>query len=424
MRIGFRYRLLLLNVMIVAVPLAGISFARFHEREVLRAMEDDMIHQAQLLRAALLSGEGRERSTMLARAARDTGIRIRLVDERGRVVADSAPAASVDLRDRREIRAALAGRYGAATRILEDGRLYLFSALPVQLNGRVTGAIYVMRSTKPAKLAMLRLRGSLLRVTGAALLITAVLSLVLASAFEKLAKRLDERARQTAELCADISHEFKSPLTSMRGAAELLLDGAHADPAARARFLANILADSKRLDRLVSRLLELSRIDHGGAVSARGPALPGRDASSIDQAATAPELLRWDELARAAAGQRATVEYASRRRIVRGRREQLAAALANLIDNAAQHAAPGTAVTVRVSDARGGLVRTAVHNHGIPIRPANLARVWDRFFTTRAERGGTGLGLAIVRAVAESHGGGVGASSDEAAGTTFWFDLP
>jgi two-component system, OmpR family, sensor histidine kinase ChvG len=405
-RVGIRYRLLLLNVMIVAVPLIGISFARFHEREVLRAMEDDMIHQAQLLRAALVAGRMQDRPKVLAAAAHETGIRIRVLDETGRVVADSAPGASVDLRGRREVRAALAGRYGAATRILEDGRLYLFSALPIEADDRIVGAVYVMRSTRSAKLAMLRLRGSLFRVTGAALLVTAVLSLILASAYEKLTRRLDERARQTAELCADISHEFKSPLTSMRGAAELLLDpswGAQADPEARGRFLANILADTQRLDRLVSRLLELSR---------------------ADQTATPPELLAWEELVREVAGDRADVEYGSGRGTLRGRRDQLAAALGNLIDNAVQHAAPGTRPKVIVSDARGGRVRTAVHNQGTAIRATNLPRVWDRFFTTRAERGGTGLGLAIVRAVAEAHGGSVGVTSETPAGTTFWFDLP
>jgi signal transduction histidine kinase len=105
----------------------------------------------------------------------------------------------------------------------------------------------------------------------------------------------------------------------------------------------------------------------------------------------------------------------------------LDAALDNLLANAAQHATPGTAVTVRIAltgTRRDRRVRIAVHNDGAPISPAVQARVWDRFFTTRAADGGSGLGLAIVRAVATAHGGAVGVDSAAASGTTFWIELP
>jgi signal transduction histidine kinase len=65
-----------------------------------------------------------------------------------------------------------------------------------------------------------------------------------------------------------------------------------------------------------------------------------------------------------------------------------------------------------------------VHNRGAVISTAVQARMWDRFFTTRADQGGSGLGLAIVRAVAVAHGGSVGLSSSAAAGTTVWIELP
>src|SRR5205823_13743979 len=83
----------------------------------------------------------------------------------------------------------------------------------------------------------------------------------LARASDAIATRLDARARYVGELDANISHGFKSPLTGIRGAAELLQEGAADDPAARARVLENILADANRLDRLVTRLLELARFE-------------------------------------------------------------------------------------------------------------------------------------------------------------------
>jgi two-component system sensor histidine kinase ChvG len=163
-----------------------------------------------------------------------------------------------------------------------------------------------------------------------------------------------------------------------------------------------MLDDVHRLDRLVTRLLELSRVE----------------------ADLAPlEVVDYEALVREAA-RGVDIRYASSASQVRGRRAHLAAAIVNLLDNARQHAAAGTAVTLRVEDAEGGRLRTSVHNRGEPVSPANLPRLWDRFFTTRADRGGTGLGLAIVASVARAHGGSVGVSSTAADGTTFWLDLP
>ena len=105
-----------------------------------------------------------------------------------------------------------------------------------------------------------------------------------------------------------------------------------------------------------------------------------------------------------------------------GRPAQLASALRNLIENARQHAAPDTSVTVTVAYSAGGR-RFSVHNHGEPISEANLARVWDRFFTTRATTGAA-AGLPIVSAVVAAHGGQTFVTSDPVDGTTFGFELP
>ena len=230
----------------------------------------------------------------------------------------------------------------------------------------------------------------------------------LSRAVDRMAAELDRRAREQRDLAADISHELKTPLAAIRGAGELLRDGAAADPDARDRFLAMILADADRLDRLVSRLHELARLE--AEVSAP---------VALDLVAVAR-----DAIGRAArAGGPSIVLDAPARAPVRGRADALATALENLIVNACQHAAAGTAVTVTV-DARAARTRVGVHNHGAPISPAVQAHLWRRFFTTRGGRGGSGLGLAIVRAVVSGHGGTTGVTSDATAGTTFWLELP
>jgi two-component system sensor histidine kinase ChvG len=222
-----------------------------------------------------------------------------------------------------------------------------------------------------------------------------------------MAQRLDARAHDVAELAANLSHEFKSPLTSIRGAAELLSEGAADDPDARRLFLENIHADAARLDRLVTRLLELSRTE---ADTAPVESVPLR------------ELLAGT-LAECRGAAPVDLDYGSRAHSIPGRPGLLASMVRNLVDNAQRHAEPGSRVTIRVDD-EGRAVRVAVHNFGEPIREANLARVWDRFFTTCGDAGGTGLGLPIVASIARAHGGSVRVESDRDAGTTFLVILP
>jgi two-component system sensor histidine kinase ChvG len=231
----------------------------------------------------------------------------------------------------------------------------------------------------------------------------------LSRALERMATELDRRARDQRALAADISHELKTPLTGIRGAAELLSDGAADDPAARARFLAMILDDAARLDRLVTRLLELSRLEADDA------AVVDVDVAAVARAAAARLSERTGCPVRLAlpAGSVAA----------RVRPSGFASAVENLLANAAQHAEPGTPVSLAVARA-ADRVRLSVHNRGAANSAAVQARVRDRFFTTRAGQGGSGLGLAIVRAVAAAHGGAVGVESTAAGGTRFWIELP
>ena len=173
----------------MAAPIFGIGFARLYENEMLRAVESDMIHQAQLLREVIaLDPQGpnlRGRQRVLERAARHTVTRIRLVDAEGNVAADSHRTGSEpEVRERREVRRALDGRYGAATRAGDD-HAFLFSAVPIVRGERVVGVIYVSRSTTAVHAAMHRLRSSLYRVLFWSLIATVVLSFLFAATASK-----------------------------------------------------------------------------------------------------------------------------------------------------------------------------------------------------------------------------------------------
>jgi two-component system sensor histidine kinase ChvG len=319
----------------------------------------------------------------------------------------------------------------------------LFCALPIVRHSTVIGVIYITKSTHDVKLQLFRLRSWLFRLLLATVALTALVTLVLATTIarplgrltrraqriaarqpaetDRLGDRADEigqlaravaamtdelerRARDARTLAADISHEFKTPLTGIRGAAELLADGASDDPQARDRFLAMILEDAARLDRLVSRLLDLARVEDDRTVE-----LP------VDLAALAH--------ATAARSWPVPVEVTvTGEPIVSGRSAALGSAIDNLVANATQFAAPATTVAIAIVHA-SNTVRLTVANQGPALSPTARARVWDRFYSTRVATGGSGLGLSIVRSVALSHGGSVGV--DSANGVThFWIELP
>jgi two-component system sensor histidine kinase ChvG len=224
-----------------------------------------------------------------------------------------------------------------------------------------------------------------------------------------MVRQLDGRARYIAELAANLSHEFKTPLASIRGAAELLADGAADDPAARARFLGNILADSERLTRLVSRILELSRIE---------ASLEHREPVEL------VSLVRG--VAARFAGQTPAIELAIEADAIRlsANRAHLESALLALLENALRFSPHDQPVVVRAAVERARQVVVSVSDRGPGVSPANQAKIFDRFFTTEAARGGTGLGLAIAATVARAHGGTIGVESEPGRGACFSLRLP
>lgn len=209
---------------------------------------------------------------------------------------------------------------------------------------------------------------------------------VLGSSVNRMTELLTDRAEYIANFAAAVSHELKSPITSIRGAVELLDDGAMSD-AQRRRFLGNIDAAARRMERLVVRLLELARIQSAPEY-----------AEEIDIRAFFAELGHRH-------GPRLCLRFDDPPARLWINPDHLGAAVGNLVENALRHGGDGP-VDLVVSGADGRLVVT-VRDHGPGISEGNRARIFDRFFTTERDTGGTGLGLAIVQAVAETRGGSI-----------------
>jgi signal transduction histidine kinase len=217
----------------------------------------------------------------------------------------------------------------------------------------------------------------------------------LARAFNLMAADLAEADQKRRELIANVSHELRTPISAVQAVLENVVDGvAEPDPAT----LRTALAQTERLGRLVTELLDLSRIDAGVAPL---------DREEFGAADFFDEVVAEMEVATAAAGRsvKFVVSTSPYDLTAYGDRARLHQVVTNLLDNAARHSPPDGVVTV-VGGTDGDSVTIEVGDEGPGIPREDRHRVFERF--TRGERtpgGGTGLGLAIARWVVELHGG-------------------
>jgi two-component system OmpR family sensor kinase len=226
-----------------------------------------------------------------------------------------------------------------------------------------------------------------------------------------------ERSASEARLrrfVADASHELRTPVTTIRGYAELYRHGGLDDAADLDQAMRRTEQESVRMASLVDDLLLLARLDEGRPL-ARAPVDLG--VLGVDAAADA----------RAVAPDRVVAAEVTADVTVDGDEDRLRQVLGNLVGNALEHTPAGTAVSVRVHNG-GARAVVEVHDDGPGMTEELAARAFERF--SRADvsrsrnRGGAGLGLAIVQAIVVAHGGSVRLSSSSGAGTTVRVELP
>jgi signal transduction histidine kinase len=216
----------------------------------------------------------------------------------------------------------------------------------------------------------------------------------LSAALGEMATTLEDRAAYIRTFASHVSHEFKTPLTTIRGTVELLDD--HLDEMTdqeRQRFLGNLRDASGQLERLVRRLLEKARAD---------VVEPGDERTDVAAALDETVAVHRE------AGLSITLDRDPDVGSVRMAPETFREILANLLENARTHG--GDDVRVRIGctvdrSPRAPVLVLTVSDSGPGISAANAPRVFTPFFTTARERGGSGLGLSIVRSLLEAHGG-------------------
>ncbi|HVZ99599.1 MAG TPA: HAMP domain-containing sensor histidine kinase [Caulobacterales bacterium] len=354
-----------------------------------------------------------------------------------------------------EVREAMAGRVRTVMRVRNEAvppppiysisrgtRIRLYLAMPVFVNDRVRGVVYLSRTPDNILRALYRERSKLI---AAAVLMLAAASAIgfvfvrtiarpmrelvakadaitagrseaigplkrhgtrelasLAASFMTMARRLSDRSDYLSGFANHVSHELKSPLTAIRGAAELLRDSESAmTPEQRERFFANLLADIERISILLDRLRQLAR--------AENPAIGG--SAPLDAVVQSlRDRFEGLDFSVECEGPHALAMSPENAQIVFG----------HLADNALQHGA--TRMSISAASEQDKLV-IRVADNGRGVSPGNRGRIFDPFFTTRRADGGTGMGLGIVRALLRAHGGDIELGQSEQ-GAAFVLTLP
>ncbi|MDH3743443.1 MAG: HAMP domain-containing histidine kinase [Hyphomicrobiales bacterium] len=354
-----------------------------------------------------------------------------------------------------EVKAALAGRYASVLRkrvsdepappyasISRGTGTRIFAAMPVILEDRVVGVIYTSRTPNNIFRQLNQQRWNVALATLVVLGITLVLALIfartitgpihelirrtarigqgdrsalqplrrhgsretaqLSQSFLDMADRLFDRTNYIANFAAHVSHELKSPLTSIQGAAELLREADDSmTQQERDKFLRNISSDAERLTTLVQRLRDMARADNPQT----GGTCVVSDAVNEARQGFARLMVQLD-------GDTGEVIPMSG--------ENTEIVLKHLFENAVEHGASRVAVSVEATDVD---IFIDIKDDGGGISAENRSRIFDAFFTTKRETGGTGMGLGIVQLMLRAHGGTIEVRPSES-GAYFEIVLP
>lgn len=406
---------------------------------------------------------GRELAPILREAQQVTLAGLRVTDPAGTIVATTGEELGLSVMHHDEVARALTGEFVSVMRrrgstqpspppldsISRGTRIRVFVAVPIVHHERVIGSVLLARTPGNIRQA---LYGKRRELTQGALVLLAVLVAIalvtsltigrpvralrdqarraargeqgavtplkhpgtreiaeLSETVAEMARTLETRANYIGDFAAHVSHEFKTPLTALQGAVEMLREhGATMSPGERTRFLDILERDTKRLAQLVRRLLELARADMTPAAAAEKA-----DVGTVLEAAAA----RYRDTPL-----RPQVEPPAPPLAVAMAADTLESILGSLLDNVRAHAGPAARVHLSAVGA-GNEVDIFVRDDGPGISPANQPRVFEPFFTTARDQGGTGLGLSIARSLTRAHGGDLElVPSDE--GALFRLRLP
>jgi two-component system, OmpR family, sensor histidine kinase ChvG len=507
-------RLLFFNLLLIFIPLVSMLYLDTYEKQLLDTQERSMVQQGRIFASALSGSENvsDKAEQLLHHLNKRLEARIRVVGQDGRLLADSArPATKVEINGvleevseessferssdpneyrgnilyrlvtypimtaRKlffppetplssgefysgteilmgpEVRAALEGRYGAATRFSIGGQrsINLYSAIPILGDDEeVIGAVLVSKSTYKILDDLYKLRLDIIKIFILALGCAVVLSLILAQritvpvvklseqaenvldrrgffgehfmeyqyrdeigdlsrSLKTLSERLEKKIGFIDSMAADLVHELKNPVTSIKTSIEL---ASQANSQDREAFLERGNSELSRMERLLDRLREITRI---------GAELEGEEKIPLDLVGFTKSIM---------------TNYRSRNRIfllytredlfLRINPDRMTQIVTNLLDNALSFTLSDERVDLELTEEKGHIV-LSVKDRGPGIPKGMEGRIFNRFYSDREEKGNhSGLGLAIVKEIVEGYDGHVSAENRAGGGACFRVEFP
>jgi signal transduction histidine kinase len=241
----------------------------------------------------------------------------------------------------------------------------------------------------------------------------------LTRAFNSMVERVENSQRSQRDFVANVSHELKTPLTSIQGFAQALLDDTADTPESRRQAAQIIYSEAGRLHRMALDLLDLARLEAGTA---------DLEMSDVDLGALLQNVIDKFTHQAQKAGLRLRLELPEKVPPLRGDGDRLAQVFSNLVDNALKFSSAGGAVTLSATQA-GSELKIEVSDTGSGIPKDALPRLFDRFYQVDparpgGEKHGAGLGLAIAQEIVQAHSGRMDVRSEVGSGTTVAVYLP
>ena len=235
--------------------------------------------------------------------------------------------------------------------------------------------------------------------------------------FRSMSSQLKDMEDYQKKFVANVSHDFRSPLTSIKGYVEAMADGT-IPPEMQGKYLNIILFETERLTDLTRDLLTLNEFDTKDLLLDKTDfdihEVIRNTAASFEGTCTAKKI---------------SIELllATRTLYVHADRHKIQQVLYNLLDNAIKFSNPESTITIETTP-RGDKVYTSVKDYGIGIPKSSINKIWERFYKSDLSRGkdkkGTGLGLSIVKEIIQAHNENINVISTEGVGTEFIFSLP
>lgn len=237
---------------------------------------------------------------------------------------------------------------------------------------------------------------------------------VLSSTINHLSYQLQKIEQLRKELIANVSHEFKTPLSLIKGYAETIRDVSYKSEEKRNKQLNIIIEESDRLNSIINDILDLSQIQ------SEYYKLEKTDFDISETIKSVVNRLQYH-------GERKRISFdlsCSGSLVVNADERRIEQVIYNLVNNAINHSEEGSSITIRAAE-NTALVTVSVEDQGDGIAQEDIPYIWDRFYKARdaVKHKGSGLGLAIVKSILEAHGFNFGVSSEIGKGSKFWFEI-